>query len=294
MRPLLTIGLPAYNNAATLEAAVRSLLSQSFNDFILVISDDCSTDTTEAVGRRLAAEDARIEYLRQPLNLKYGNFGFLLRRATTPYFMWAAGDDYWEPEFVARCIQALERRPDAVLACPQVEFTDAQSGRRWLAQGTFEIDHPEWPARARAYLQDPVDNSRMYGIFRTREAQISFPHRTFHAYDWAFSAALLKHGSHLQLGTVEMRRDKTPTGRYLRLAEADARHWLDRWLPIWRMSAWLLQHGRLPRTPRVLWTLLNLNLMKHRQMVDDRWPLFYHPTKTLQAAARKLLRRAGR
>lgn len=291
MKPLLTIGLPAYNNAATLEAAVRSLLAQTHRELRLVISDDCSSDATEAVARRLAAEDDRIEYIRQPVNLKYRNFGFLLRRAKTPYFMWAAGDDHWEPEFAALCIATLEARPEAVLAVTRVEFTDAQSGRRWLARGTFGIEHAHWAQRLQAYLREPIDNSRMYGVFRTAAAQASFPDDTFHAYDWAFSAALLKRGCHVELPQVAMQRDKTPTHKYQRLAAHDARHALDHWFPIWRMSVWLLRTGHLPFSLGVAWQLLVLNIVKHAEMVDTRWPRLYHPWQTLAAVRRKLFGR---
>jgi len=294
MTPLLTIGLPAYNNEATIEGAVRSLLAQSFRDFIIVISDDCSKDQTQAVAMRLASEDSRIRYMRQPTNLKYRNFGFLLRNASTPYFMWAAGDDHWESGFASRCIAALESRQDAVLACTRVEFTDAKSGRRWLAPGTYGIENDAWEQRVCTYLEHPADNSRMYGIFRTKPAQLSFPDDTFHAYDWAFSAALLKHGCHLELPTTDMRRDKTPSVKYLRLAEADARNRLDVWVPLWRMSSWLLEADRIPFTPRVLQALLKLNIEKHREMVDDRWPRLYHPRETFRAIARRLIRVARR
>jgi len=289
-QPLLTIGLPAYNNEATLEAAVQSLLAQTFKDFILVISDDCSPDGTQQVALRLAAQDSRIRYIRQEVNLKYRNFGFLLRAAETPFFMWAAGDDFWAPEFAERCIAALQSHPQAVLACTRVEFTDARTGRRWLAPGTFGIEHGSWQQRVCAYLNRPADNSRMYGIFRTRAAQQSFPDDTFHAYDWAFSAALLKHGSHLELPEVYMRRDKTPTERYARLANADAKTAADIWFPVWRMSRWLLQQDRMPRTPPVLWQLLRLNLLKHRDMVDARWPRLYHPIQTFAAIGRRVAR----
>ena len=53
--PTLTIGVPVYNMAAYLEEAVESILAQSFRDLELIISDNASTDGTEAIGRALAA-----------------------------------------------------------------------------------------------------------------------------------------------------------------------------------------------------------------------------------------------
>lgn len=124
----LTIGVPAYKNARTLRASVESLLAQSFGDFKLIISDDNSPDETQDVAMDLARLDSRIEYVRQPINLKYQNFGFLLRRAETEFFMWAAGDDHWYPDFANRCIAELDANPSIVLATPLIAFE--QEGRQ--------------------------------------------------------------------------------------------------------------------------------------------------------------------
>ena len=51
----LTIGMPLYNNATTLPAALDSLLAQTFADFRIVASDDASTDTTTETTRRRTA-----------------------------------------------------------------------------------------------------------------------------------------------------------------------------------------------------------------------------------------------
>jgi glycosyltransferase involved in cell wall biosynthesis len=42
--PVITIAMPFYNSAATLELAIRSLLNQSYSDFELLLCDDGSTD----------------------------------------------------------------------------------------------------------------------------------------------------------------------------------------------------------------------------------------------------------
>jgi cellulose synthase/poly-beta-1,6-N-acetylglucosamine synthase-like glycosyltransferase len=119
---MVTIGIPAYNNAQTIRTAVESLLAQSFGDFRLLISDDCSTDATEDECVKLAAQDGRIRYSRQPRNLRYGNFRFLLNSASTPYFIWAAGDDRWHPAFVERCVSEIERHPSLVCAVSRVQY----------------------------------------------------------------------------------------------------------------------------------------------------------------------------
>ena len=67
--PTLTIGLPVFNGARYLQETLESVLSQSFTDFEVVISDNASTDETEAIGRAAAARDLRVTYRRNAENV---------------------------------------------------------------------------------------------------------------------------------------------------------------------------------------------------------------------------------
>ena len=57
VNPRVSIGLPVYNGAKYLRPALRALLSQDFEEFELIISDNASTDETEAICRAYAASD---------------------------------------------------------------------------------------------------------------------------------------------------------------------------------------------------------------------------------------------
>src|ERR1044071_465839 len=110
----LTIGMPLYDNAPTIRHALDSLLAQSYPNFRLIVGDDASTDGTANVCDEYARRDARITVVHHQRNLNYGNFRFLLEQAQTPLFMFAAGDDYWHPEYVRRMLDALDANPAAV------------------------------------------------------------------------------------------------------------------------------------------------------------------------------------
>ena len=106
---LVSIGMPVYNGEKFIREALDSLLAQTFTDFELIISDNASTDSTEAICREYAAKDARIRYIRHSENKgPAANFQFVLDGAVGKYFMWAAADDVWHPTFVAKCCTALE------------------------------------------------------------------------------------------------------------------------------------------------------------------------------------------
>lgn len=266
----LTIGIPAYNNSLTLRKSVESLLAQSFSDFKVLISDDNSQDDTADIAIQIAREDDRVEYIRQPKNLKYQNFGFLLRHARTDYFMWAAGDDRWHPDFVSRCIAELDANPQLVLVTPRVAFE--QAGKQ---VGLSNATYPLLGSRGeniRRYLCAPGDNSRMYGIFRTEAGKLSFPAVSFHAYDWAFCAAILRYGQHAEIPDVLMFRDRSPGENYQILARADGATAFSRIFPVFEMTRWLMSEAELPRTSGIVKALIALNIAKHFEYAE-----FAHP-----------------
>src|SRR3954452_19417915 len=92
--PLVTIGFPVYNGGEQFEAALDALRAQTWRNLDILISDNASTDQTEAICRRAAAEGDRIRYVRQPRNLgPTGNFNFVRKQRKGEFFAWAAHDD---------------------------------------------------------------------------------------------------------------------------------------------------------------------------------------------------------
>lgn len=145
---LVTIGMPAYNGGRFLAKSLDSLLNQDYPNWELVISDDCSTDETESIGREYARRSTRIRYVRNKSNLgEMANFNFTLGQARGPYFMWAADHDMWDPTFISSCVAALETRPDAVLAYPQSLLIDEDGST--IEEMDDQIDLEQASARDR-------------------------------------------------------------------------------------------------------------------------------------------------
>ena len=121
----VAVGIPVYNGANYLAAAIDSILAQSFGDFDLLISDNASTDGTEDICRAYAGKDRRIRYIRQPRNLgAAANHNVLAQVSETPYFKWAAHDDLLAPGFLAACVEVLDRDPTVVLVSPASGLID--------------------------------------------------------------------------------------------------------------------------------------------------------------------------
>lgn len=119
-QPKISIGMPVYNGAASLGAALDAMLAQTYSAFEIIISDNGSSDATESIARAYAVRDSRIRYIRQPENLGAArNFRFVLEQASAPYFMWAACDDIRTTDFIAENIDFLEANPDySASTCP--------------------------------------------------------------------------------------------------------------------------------------------------------------------------------
>lgn len=64
----VTVAIPVFNSASTLERAVRSVMRQTVREIEILITDDASTDGSAAVAAGLAAEDRRITVLRSGVN----------------------------------------------------------------------------------------------------------------------------------------------------------------------------------------------------------------------------------
>jgi len=130
--PLLTVGMPTYNAAATVRSAIDSLLAQRFGDFELVISDNASTDDTWSIIQEYMQRDARVQGTRQPRNIgANANYSAVFDRARGRYFKWASSNDWCAPDFLAQCVEALERDPGVVLVAPRTRLFQSD-----LAQAT--------------------------------------------------------------------------------------------------------------------------------------------------------------
>jgi hypothetical protein len=246
----VTIGLAVYNGASTLAAAIDSLLTQTHSAIRLVIADNGSTDETQAICVHYERFGETIPVME--------NYRRLLLNADTPYFMWAAADDLWAPTFVATHRAVLIDWPDYVMSQSQVLFvSDGQPSR--MAIGTFPLTDA-YDANLARFLAQPADNSRFYGLFRTKALQKSYPeNEDFPALDWAVSAHTLRFGKHHETSQILMVRDETHATRYATTAAKTAGG-VSRILPLWDFSRHMLSTEGAPRTPAALARLTALNV----------------------------------
>jgi len=168
--PRLTIGVPVYNGERFIRATLDSLLAQTFNDFELIISDNASTDGTEAICHEYAAKDSRIVYIRNPRNLgPAANYNVPLDRARGELFKWNAADDVCGPDFLKLCVAALDADPAAVIAYPRTKVIDADG--KFVRDYDYELDLSHPRAHVRLQRLACVDHKQhgaheMFGVMR--------------------------------------------------------------------------------------------------------------------------------
>ena len=130
--PAVTVVIPAFNEAATIGAAIDSVIAQTFTDFELLIIDDGSTDGTASIaGQR---DDPRITVH------SFENKGLAasrnrgIDRAHGHYIAFLDADDLWLPEKLARQCRVLANHPDAALVYSWTDCIDEQG--KFLRHGS--------------------------------------------------------------------------------------------------------------------------------------------------------------
>lgn len=187
MNPTVSIGIPVYNREKLIKETLDCLLAQTFSDFEIIISDNCSTDGTETVCREYADRDPRIRYTRQEKNLGvFGNFRFVQGAAQGKYFMWFSSDDLCEPEFIGSMVECLDAHPELALAMTDVK-TISDSGEIVHIDRMDAIRLPKVVGHAaenRLLFFNYGDPNHLYhcifGLYRTNIVQqCEFPSRAW-------------------------------------------------------------------------------------------------------------------
>lgn len=167
---LVSIGLPTYNGALKIRRALDSLLSQTYQNIELIISDNASTDDTREICAEYASRDKRIRYIRQKENIgQFQNFPFVLRNANGKYFMWTADDDWWDPRFIEILKNALDARPSYGVAMSS--YARVYDDGEFLAETSFDgknnITNLSYGKVLEMMMKRAPIHKFSYGLFRT-------------------------------------------------------------------------------------------------------------------------------
>jgi len=109
-KPLVSIGIPTYNNPEGLRRTLQCMANQTYKELEVIVSDNCSSvEGVQEIIQEFLGKDFSVQYYRQNENKgPFFNFEFLLKKGTGYYFMWAADDDEWEENFIETGVEALQ------------------------------------------------------------------------------------------------------------------------------------------------------------------------------------------
>lgn len=107
--PQCSILLGVYNQSRYLRDTVQSVLTQSWEDWELIVVDDGSTDGSAS----LVPEDPRIRVIQQPNGGQAAALNTAFTRARGAWIFLLDGDDCWLPDKLASCLAWADQHPEA-------------------------------------------------------------------------------------------------------------------------------------------------------------------------------------
>ncbi|WP_190294880.1 glycosyltransferase family 2 protein [Marinobacter sp. R17] len=138
----VSVVMPAYNAAQYIENTISSLQHQTYNNWELIVVDDCSTDSTCDLVTRIAEDDHRIRLIR--LEKNFGgpagprNVGVSEARYDLVAFL--DSDDIWHPQKLEKQVDLVES-PDEFFACSSMIDFEDDSTIEFPEIGQVSVDH---------------------------------------------------------------------------------------------------------------------------------------------------------
>ncbi|MGY3604065.1 MULTISPECIES: glycosyltransferase family 2 protein [unclassified Bradyrhizobium] len=141
--PAVSFVVPCYRLAEFLVECVESMLRQTYEDFEVIIMDDCSPDQTGSVARALEV-DPRVRYIRNESNLGHlRNYNKGISMARGRYIWLISADDRLRSrDVLRRYVQAMESTPSIGFAfCPVISIRDGKESEvvSWAYHGDKDI-----------------------------------------------------------------------------------------------------------------------------------------------------------
>lgn len=273
-KPRVTIGLAVRNGARFLAESVDSLLAQSYGDFELIISDNASSDQTEAICRQYAAMDERIRYYRSPEDVGLSrNFNSLFTRAQGEYFKWAAADDRHETNWLARCLEILEKDRDVVLAYGKARYIDENGAPVEKTDQGYDLQSEAAAERLRYAIRASSWVNAIFGLIRSEALAKTRLFPTYPGGDYTVLAELALQGKFVEVPELLFQRRLHPEASSQNTDNPDfeARLWTaskQKTFPVWSRSK--DNFSIVMRSKLSLWQKLSLSGSVMRTMVTAR------------------------
>lgn len=128
IQPRITIGIPVYNESEYIGECLDSILAQTYENFVVIVGDDCSTDNSAEIIKSYENKDKRVKYVKYPENKGLvHNFSFLIDAAETEFFALIGGHDILDKDYLRRCIEKHDELKNLAMVCSKVNGIDRNS-----------------------------------------------------------------------------------------------------------------------------------------------------------------------
>lgn len=148
INPKVSVVIPAYNHEAYLEAAVRSVILQTYKPTEIIILNDGSTDLTGDICEKLAGEYSTIRYFTHFNMGAHNTINKGIDLALGQYIAVLNSDDIFFPEKIERCIELVHKDESLELICGNVEFINGKGDTQ--ASGVSK----EWQRRGYSFYDE--------------------------------------------------------------------------------------------------------------------------------------------
>jgi glycosyltransferase involved in cell wall biosynthesis len=229
--PRVSIGMPVYNSEQFLEQSLAAILTQTYSDFELIISDNASTDHTEDICRAHLARDPRIHYHRNQTNLgasKNYNMTFQLSRGE--YFRWASYDDLIARDTLAKCVEVLDNEPQYIACHTRSVNIDHNGEFIEYYDDNFGFASTQPHRRFRNFLEriDDYDCNAVFGLMRRSVLEKTSLIGNYHSSDKVLLAELVLRGKFFEIPEYLFFRRFHPEMSTMKCrTEADFASWYD-------------------------------------------------------------------
>ena len=241
--PRLSIGLPVYNGERFIRDSIESILSQTFSDFELIISDNGSTDGTESICRMYSTMDKRVRYMR--FNHNHGaarNFNVVFSSSTGEFFKWASCDDICGQDYFSECVTALERDSSVVLAFPRTIIISETGDVIGPENSILNASSPVPSERFKQLILSKHACFQVFGVARRSALEKTFLIGGYSGSDRVLLAELSLHGRFMEIDKpLFMRRSHPGASCRLYPDPRERTAWFDTSragklnMPVWRM-----------------------------------------------------------
>jgi hypothetical protein len=163
----VTLGVPVYRGELFLEETLRSIQSQTHQEFEVVISLDGPQPEAEALCQPFL-RDSRFRLVTQSERLGWvGNLNWLMARVTTPFWCYQQQDDLLDPRYLEILVDYAGRAPEAAVVYCDMEAFGALSAK--FAQSSVTGSAP---ARQLALLHDHLPAVAFRGLTRVEALRL--------------------------------------------------------------------------------------------------------------------------